>query len=101
MPQSQIIADVKGIVAGPYLQVAQQYGVVGAFVERVVDLSGEDPPNPVTAANVGNRVIKLIDDDVLPEPDDDCEAVFYIVLLPRTVGGATLSTPSGLNGAHD
>lgn len=98
--QSQIIADVKGIVAGPYLEGVKQYGVVSAFVERVVDLSGEDPPNPVTAANVGNRVIKLIDDDAVPEPDEDFETAFYIVFLPSKVGGTALSTPPGLNGAH-
>jgi Protein of unknown function (DUF3892) len=98
--KSQVIADVKGIVSSPYLDAAKQYGLVSAFVDRVVDLSGEDPPNPVTGGNVGNRVIKLIDDEVVPEPDEDFETAFYIVFLPSQVAGAALSTPPGLNGAH-
>lgn len=100
VPQGQIIADVKAICASPYFDAVKQYGAQSAFVDRVVDLSGEDPPNPVTAGNVGNRVIQLIDDGVVPEPDEDFETAFYIVFLPRTVGGVTLATPPGANGAH-
>ena len=97
---SQVTADVKAMVLSPYLDAAKQYGVVSAIVDRVVDLSGEDPPNPVTAGNVGNRVLKLIDDEVVPEPDDDFETAYYIVFLPSRVGGAPLSTPPGALGAH-
>jgi hypothetical protein len=100
VPMSQVAADVKGIVSSPYLDAAKQYGVVSAIVDRVVDLSGEDPPNPVTAGNVGNRVLKLIDDEVVPEPDDDFETAYYIVFLPARVAGAPLATPPGALGAH-
>jgi hypothetical protein len=97
---SQVIADVKSMVSGPYLDAVKQYGAAGAFVDRVVNLTGEDPPNPVTQANVANRVIKLIDDEVVPEPDEDFTTAFYLVFLPRRVGGALLATPPGASGAH-
>jgi hypothetical protein len=100
VPKGQIIGDVQALVASVYLDAAKQYGVVSAFVDRVIDLSGEDPPNPVTAANVGNRVVRLIDDEVVPEPDEDFESAFYIVFLPQSVAGVALATPPGANGAH-
>jgi Protein of unknown function (DUF3892) len=98
--KSQIISDVKSMISGPYFDATKQYGALGAFVDRVIDLSGEDPPNPVTQANVANRVIQLIDDDQVPEPDEDFTTALYIVFLPRTVGGAVLATPPGASGAH-
>jgi hypothetical protein len=97
---SQVISDVKAIVSGPYFDAIRQYGALGAFIDRVVDLTGEDPPNPVTQLNAANRVIKLIDDEAVPEPDDDFTTAFYLVFLPRRVGGALLATPPGQFGAH-
>ena len=72
----------------------------GAYVDRVVPITNSDPPNPVKASDAGNLVLRLIDNDIVPEPDDDLTTALYIVLLPQRVGGATLSTPPGLNGAH-
>ena len=63
-------------------------------------ITNSDPPNPVKASDAGNLVLRLIDNDIVPEPDDDLTTALYIVLLPQRVGGATLSTPPGLNGAH-
>ncbi len=97
---SQVLDDVKSICAGPYFDAAKQLGANGAYVDRVVQITNSDPPNPVTASDAGNLVLGLIDNDTVPEPDDDLTTALYIVLLPQRVGGATLSTPPGLNGAH-
>jgi hypothetical protein len=88
-----VINDVETILAGPYLEGLQQYAVSHVHVDRVIDLSLEDPPNPIGEDDAGDRVKQMIDDGVVPHPDEETTPAVYVVFLPSKVKHKTLSLP--------
>ncbi|MGH8860363.1 MAG: hypothetical protein ACRDVG_03860 [Jatrophihabitantaceae bacterium] len=103
---ADVVADVQSIVAGPYLLGLEQYGVSRVWVDRVVDLSEEDPPNNpfdkggITRGDHEDLVARLIDNGTVPEPEDDAPSALYAVFLPSTVGGVALGLPGDTIGEH-
>jgi hypothetical protein len=95
-----VVGAVESIVGGPYLAALQQYGVSHARVDRIIDLTGDDPPNPYSSGDGEDRVARLIDDGNVPEPDQDIEPALYVIFLPSAIGGTTLLGPSGVLGEH-
>lgn len=87
---------VAKIVTGHYLSALGQYGAATSGTVRRVLYDGSDPPAPTfTTADVAGFVLGLIDDDRLPEPDEDWEHL-YVVMMPKTT---TFATP-GTTGLH-
>jgi Protein of unknown function (DUF3892) len=97
---SQVVSDVQTICAGPYLDAVKQFGASSASVNRVVQITNSDPPNPVKGSDTAKLVLDLIDNGTFPEPDEDFGTALYLVVLPQRVNGASLSVPPGLLGAH-
>jgi hypothetical protein len=95
-----IVGDVQSIVAGPYLDALEQYGVSGASVDRIIFLTDEDPPNPFSSGDGETRVADLIGNGTVPQPDDEIVPALYVIFLPSTVAGKTLGLPTGINGEH-
>ena len=89
----EVINDVESVLAGPYLDGLDQYGISGAFVDRVHKLTNEDPPNPFGLDDAGDRVKDLIGDGTFPEPIQDNLPSVYAVFLPSKVAGKSVSTP--------
>jgi Protein of unknown function (DUF3892) len=100
VPMGTVVGDVQSIATGPYLDGLEQYGVSGAYVDRIIELTDEDPPNPFNYHDGEDRVSSLIDDNVVPEPDEENVTAIYVVLLPHTVAGVPLALPAGLRGEH-
>jgi hypothetical protein len=98
--KNTVIGDVDTILAGPYLEGLVQYGVYQVHVDRIIDLSLEDPPNPIGDDDAGDRVKKLIDDGVLPQPDEETTPAISVVFLPSTVNNKTLTLPPNKIGRH-
>jgi Protein of unknown function (DUF3892) len=96
---ADVASDVQTILAGPYLLSLLQYGVSGATLDRVIDLSHEDPPNPVGDDNILDLAGRLIDQGVVPEPDQDLVPAVYAIFLPAHVQGNPLTHPVA-RGAH-
>lgn len=95
-----VVNDVETILAGPYLDGLEQYFVSDAHVDRVIDLTDEDPPNPLSADDPGNRVNRLIDDGVVPEPSEENVPAIYVVFLPSRVQNEHLKLPPSIAGLH-
>jgi len=96
---ARVTADVHKILNGPYLLSLLQYGVSGATLDRVIDLSTEDPPNPVDDIDIQDLVGRLIDNGTVPEPDQDLVPAIYAVFLPTRVQGHELAHPAA-RGSH-
>lgn len=100
-----VVADVQSIVTGPYLLGLEQYGVSHAWVDRVIDMSHEDPPNNpfdkggITRGDHEDLVARLIDNGIVPEPEDE-GGTLYVVFLPSTVGGVPFGLPTNVLGEH-
>lgn len=78
----QIIAGVKALLAGPYFTYLAQYGVHRGDVRGTTFVLDSEPGNgqPFTIKNVTDRVQKLLDDDQLPEPDDNWPNVYAFIM---------------------
>jgi hypothetical protein len=92
--------DLQSIVSGPYLDGLDEYEVSGARVDCVIDLTTEDPPNPIGLDDAGNRIKGLIDDGVVPEPDDDVPSSIYVVFLAFQAKGRERGLPPNAVGYH-
>jgi Protein of unknown function (DUF3892) len=97
----EVMADVESILGGPYLAGLQQYGVSGAHLDRVILLTNEEPPNPFSDDDAADRVGRLMDDGVVPEPEDDNPPAVYAVFLPNKVNGSVMALPPGEVGFHN
>jgi hypothetical protein len=95
-----VVAAVQSIIDGPYLDALEQYGVSRARLDRIIDLTDEDPPSPYGTGDGEDRVGRLIDDGKVPEPDQDFDTALYCIFLPSTVAGAALGLPAGVVGEH-
>jgi hypothetical protein len=98
-----VIAAMNTIVTGPYLSGLAQYGITGVpTVQPPMFVTDSEPPagNPVPATDralqsaLQNLIAGLIDDDQLPEPDENWRRL-NVVFTPSSfppvsvVGGGT------------
>jgi hypothetical protein len=106
---NQVVSAVKGLLAGPYMCYLAQYGVHRADVRGTTYVVDREPGNAFTDANVARLVTDLLDDDQLPEPDDNWPNVYAVILPansayaglapydPQPLPPGTVSTVSGTN----
>jgi hypothetical protein len=87
---------IQTILHSPYLSKLTQYGCSGTGRLRgTTFVTDTDPPNPFNDASVQNFVIGLIDNETLPEPDEDWD-LFVCVFMPTYANYG----PGGVSGAH-
>jgi hypothetical protein len=99
--QQQVIDAVNRILGGPYMGPLRQYGVKGGSLAGTKTVSGSDPPQPFGSSNVSQFITGLIDDEQLPEPDEEWPGpLLHLVVMPSN---RTYQPPPGgpqLNGWH-
>ncbi len=86
-----LILDAMGrIISGPYLNSLGQYGIGSKpTVQGPMYVLDSEPPSGTPTAQqlstaTGNLLNRLIDDDQLPEPDENW-VQFNVIFLPSTV----------------
>jgi hypothetical protein len=77
---SQVHDALVNLLAGPYMTYLAQYGVRRGNVKGVT-FAGDSEPGTFTFKSVTGLVTNLLDDDRLPEPDDEWPIV-YAVIMP-------------------
>jgi hypothetical protein len=87
---NQVVDTVKGLLAGPYMSYLAQYGVHRGDVRGTTYAVDREPGLAFTDKDVGTLVTDLLDDDQLPEPDDNWPNV-YAVILPANSAYAGLA----------
>lgn len=98
----QVHNALANLLAGPYMTYLAQYGVHRGDVHGdtfVVD----SEPGSFDFTAVGNLVKRLLDDDQLPEPDDNWPNI-YAVIMPANSTFKTATNVTGQNAAviwHD
>jgi hypothetical protein len=78
---NQVVSTVEALLAGPYMSYLAQYGVHRGDVRGATYAVDREPGTAFTYQDVAGLVTNLLDDDQLPEPDDDWPNV-YAVILP-------------------
>src|SRR5258707_8446395 len=74
--RSSVLNNIAAVIASPYETKLTQYGVKGVELDgRGPLFIASNPPNPFTEANVATFISGLIDDETLPEPDEDYRLV--------------------------
>jgi hypothetical protein len=87
---------VNSILNSPYLSKLTQYGCSGTGrIRGTTFVTDQDPPNPFNDSNVQTFITGLIDNEVLPEPDEDWD-LFVCVFMPTYANYG----PGGASGAH-
>jgi hypothetical protein len=97
---SQVENALKNLLAGPYMTYLAQYGVRRGNVKGVT-FAGDSEPGTFTFQSVTKLVVDLLDDDRLPEPDDEWP-IIYAVIMPANsaVQGPAPGVLSNVNGAN-
>ena len=97
---NSIVAAVNNIRSGTYLHGLRQYGFINAWVKRVLVIAS-DPPNPFTTTNVRDFVYGLIDDETLPEPDEEGFIhELHTVFTPSNIAFTQPNPANPINGFH-
>jgi hypothetical protein len=91
---AQVVSAVTNLLAGPYMSYLAQYGVRRADVRGTTYVTDSEP-GTFSFNGVGNLVTGLLDDDQLPEPDDDWPNV-YAVFMPLNSAFQGVSPPDVL-----
>ena len=87
---------VDSILTGPYMSKLTQYGCSGkGRIRGTTFVTDQDPPNPFNDGSVQSFVSGLIDDETLPEPDEDWD-LLVCVFMPTYANYG----PGGASGAH-
>jgi hypothetical protein len=94
---AQVQNAATNLLAGPYMSYLAQYGIHRGNVKGVT-FAGDSEPGVFTFSSVGTLVTDLLDDDRLPEPDDEWPIV-YAVIMPVNAAFKTASTTIGQNGS--
>ncbi len=93
---SEITNAVINIVYGPYMSGLSQYRCIkNASYRGNTVVTSSNPPNPFSDTDVGNFITTLIGNGTLPEPDEDNQ-ILYCVIMPVGVN----NTSSGFVGEH-
>lgn len=77
---AQVTNAVTNLLAGPYMTYLAQYGVRRGNV-RGTSFATDSEPGFFSFNSVGNFIRNLLDNDRLPEPDEDWPIV-YAVIMP-------------------
>ena len=94
-PQTALVeAAIANLLAGPYMSYLAQYGVQRATVRGAIFVVDSEP-GTFTFSGVGNLVTYLLDEDQLPEPDDNWPNV-YAVIMPQNSAYAGTFPPDVL-----
>jgi uncharacterized protein DUF3892 len=92
----QVTNGVAKILASPYMSALAQYGAATRGTLRSVITISSNPPAPTfKTSDVASFVLGLIDDEKLPEPDEDWQHL-NVVMMPSTTTFASPPT----NGFH-
>lgn len=90
--RSAIMNNIAQVVSGPYTSKLAQYGCQSVSLDSRGPLSiASNPPNPFTDQNVSDLITGLIDNETLPEPDEEY-GLIPVVLMPS---GYTYMPPPG------
>src|SRR5262249_14426513 len=81
--RSAIMNNIAAVIASPFATSLKQYGVNGVSLDSRGPLAiTTDPPDkPFTDQTVSDFITGLIDNEILPEPDEDYRLV-PVVLMP-------------------
>ncbi|MFE0463740.1 hypothetical protein ACFW1A_31255 [Kitasatospora sp. NPDC058965] len=85
-----VVSSVQALLAGPYLSYLAQYGVRRPDVRGATYVLDREPGNAFTDADVAALVTYLLDQDQVPEPDENYPNV-YAVILPANSAYAGLA----------
>lgn len=94
---------VKTLIQSPYFDRLDQYRVVPhpTYRDPSMTVTNPAPPASYSGDDAMKMILALIDDDKLPEPDDEGGRIGYFVMMP---GGTTLKPDGGAvtnpSGAH-
>jgi hypothetical protein len=93
---NDITNAVQSILNGPYMSALSQYrGIGGGLLRGTSVFTDTNPPNPFSNANVTSFITSHIEDGSLPEPDDDNQ-ILYCVVMPSGV----ISNQANVIGEH-
>jgi len=83
-PQADEITDaVSRILAGDYTSGLSQYrGIGSASMAGAITVSDSGPPNPFTNMDIASVIHHCLENGLIPEPDDDPSALFFVFLPP-------------------
>jgi hypothetical protein len=96
VPPSDIQNRVDTILHSPYMSRLTQYGCSATGrVRGTTFITDGDPPNPFNDGDIQSLVVGLIDNETLPEPDEDWD-LFVCVFMPTYANYG----PGGALGAH-
>ena len=87
----QVNNAVVNLLAGPYMSYLAQYGIHRGNVKGVT-FAGDSEPGNFAFTNVTGLVNSLLDQDRLPEPDDQWPIVYAVIMPVNSSfsGGATV-----------
>jgi hypothetical protein len=92
---AQVNAALINLLSGPYMSYLAQYGVHRGNVKGVT-FAADSEPGSFSFNSVGSLITGLLDDDRLPEPDDDWPIV-YAVIMPANSAYQGVSPPDTLS----
>lgn len=97
---ASVVAAVANIRSGTYLHGLRQYGFINAWIGKVITIPG-NPPSPFTVNNVRDFVYGLIDDETLPEPDEEgFIRQLHVVFTPSNISFTQPNPAKPINGFH-
>jgi hypothetical protein len=96
---AQVNNAVADLLAGPYMTYLAQYGVHRGNV-RGITFANDSEPGTFSFKSVGKFIIKLLDDDRLPEPDEDWPIVYAVIMPANSALSAPPGTISNVTGAN-
>jgi hypothetical protein len=76
----QVTTAIGNLLAGPYMSYLKQYGVSRGRI-RGTTFANDSEPGSFAANAIRDFILNLIDNDRLPEPDEDWPIV-YAVIMP-------------------
>ena len=91
---TQVSNSLGNLLGGPYMTYLAQYGVHRGNVRGTTFANGTEP-GTFSLSSVGNFILSLLDNDRLPEPDEDWPIV-YAVIMPANSAFQGVAPPDTL-----
>ncbi len=97
---SRVNVALTNLLGGPYMSYLTQYGVRRGNVKGMT-FAADTEPGTFTFKSVTKLVTDLLDDDRLPEPDEDWPIVYAVVMPANSAfQSSTPGVPSTTNGQN-